>query len=140
MQLLLIECKSPLHLLGPLLLILFGKTSESCQQLFSTTLNFPGLIFVKHFHCHCYMSHSVKFMSQNNLSLEVFESFFFFQAFLKLSLSSLSYFVVQRYCRNQSTITVIVLRQDMLKMKKQLKQMTTRSESVYSTRSHYGRL
>lgn len=78
MQLLLIECKSPLHLLGPLLLILFGKTSESCQQLFSTTLNFPGLIFVKHFHCHCYMSHSVKFMSQNNLSLEVFESLFFF--------------------------------------------------------------
>lgn len=93
MQLLLIECKSRLHLLGPLLSILFGKTSESCQQLFSTTLNFPGLIFVKHFHCHCYMSHSVKFMSQNNLSLEVFESlFFFFQAFFKLSLSSLSYF------------------------------------------------
>lgn len=142
MQLLLIECKSPLHLLGPLLLILFGKTSESCQQLFSTTLNFPGLIFVKHFHCHCYMSHSVKFMSQNNLSLEVFESlfFFFFRHFLNFLCLLCPIFVVQRYSRNQSTITVIVLRQDMLKMKKQLKQMTTRSESVYSTRSHYGRL
>lgn len=141
MQLLLIECKSPLHLLGPLLSILFGKTSKSCQQLFSTTLNFPGLIFIKHFHCHCYMSHSVKFMSQNNLSLEVFESlFFFFRHFLNFLCLLCPIFVVQRYSWNQSTITVIVLRQDMLKMKKQLKQMTTRSESVYSTRSHYGRL
>ena len=127
--------------LGPLLSILFGKTSESCQQLFSKTLNFPGLIFVKHFHCHCYMSHSVKFMSQNNLSLEVFESlFFFFRHFLNFLCLLCPIFVVQHYSRNQSTITVIVLRQDMLKMKKQLKQMTTRSESVYSTRSHYGRL